>query len=158
MYLADRIILIDQPKDGFFAAFREQAPAEDERRHDIFTAFPQDFFDLVDRRRVSQRQRTRRGRMAGDPRPLRAGVSTRNDGDATSRPLSGLPRILWQPALHLQPPPRHRGRVSRALPRTSCHYKNGTRSVGAPAKTNWIGMGGRFSRRGKKRHRMRRLE
>ncbi len=47
MYLADRIILIDQPKDGFFAAFGEQAPAEDERRHDIFTAFPQDFFDLV---------------------------------------------------------------------------------------------------------------
>ena len=68
LYLADRNILIDQPKDGIFAAFGDarykiesgevvksremyfaiyQALAEDERREGVFKAFPQDFFDLV---------------------------------------------------------------------------------------------------------------
>lgn len=68
LYLADRNILIDQPKDGIFAAFGDarckiesgdvfksreiyfaiyQALAEDERREGLFKAFPQDFFDLV---------------------------------------------------------------------------------------------------------------
>ncbi len=68
LYLADRNILIDQPKDGLFAAFGDarykiesgevvksremyfaiyQALAEDERREGLFKAFPPDFFDLV---------------------------------------------------------------------------------------------------------------
>ncbi len=68
LYLADRNILIDQPKDGIFAAFGDarykiesgeavksremyfaiyQALAEDERRMGLFKAFPSDFFDLV---------------------------------------------------------------------------------------------------------------
>lgn len=68
LYLADRSILIDQPKDGIFAAFGDarykiesgeivksrelyfaiyQALAEDERRAGLFKAFPQDFFDLI---------------------------------------------------------------------------------------------------------------
>jgi len=68
LYLADRNILIDQPKDGIFAAFGDarfkiesgevvksremyfaiyQALAEDERRVGLFNAFPPDFFDLV---------------------------------------------------------------------------------------------------------------
>jgi type I restriction enzyme R subunit len=68
LYLADRNILIDQPKDGIFAAFGDarckidsgrviksremyfgiyQALADDERREGLFKAFPQDFFDLV---------------------------------------------------------------------------------------------------------------
>ncbi len=68
LYLADRNILIDQPKDGIFAAFGDarykiesgevvksremyfaiyQALAEDERREGLFKAFPPDFFDLV---------------------------------------------------------------------------------------------------------------
>lgn len=68
LYLADRNILIDQPKDGIFAAFGDarnkiesgkvvhsremyfgiyQAMAEDERREGLFRQFPQDFFDLV---------------------------------------------------------------------------------------------------------------
>lgn len=68
LYLADRNILIDQPKDGIFAAFGDarckiesgevvksremyfaiyQALAEDERREGVFKAFSQDFFDLV---------------------------------------------------------------------------------------------------------------
>jgi len=68
LYLADRNILIDQPKDGIFAAFGDarykiesgeivksremyfaiyQALAEDERRDGLFKAFPSDFFDLI---------------------------------------------------------------------------------------------------------------
>jgi len=68
LYLADRNILVDQPKDGIFAAFGDarnkiesgkvvhsremyfgiyQALAEDERREGLFRQFPQDFFDLV---------------------------------------------------------------------------------------------------------------
>jgi type I restriction enzyme R subunit len=68
LYLADRNILIDQPKDGIFAAFGDarckiesgevvksremyfaiyQALAEDERRAGLFRSFSRDFFDLV---------------------------------------------------------------------------------------------------------------
>ena len=68
LYLADRNILVDQPKDGIFASFGDarfkiesgevvkgremyfaiyQALAEDERRAGVFNAFPPDFFDLV---------------------------------------------------------------------------------------------------------------
>lgn len=68
LYLADRNILIDQPKDGIFAAFGDarhkiesgkvvksremyfaiyQALAEDERRAGVFKEFPPDFFDLI---------------------------------------------------------------------------------------------------------------
>ncbi|HPS80148.1 MAG TPA: DEAD/DEAH box helicase family protein, partial [Thermoanaerobaculaceae bacterium] len=68
LYLADRNILVDQPKDGIFAAFGDarckvesgevvhsremyfgiyQALAEDERREGLFRSFPKDFFDLV---------------------------------------------------------------------------------------------------------------
>jgi len=68
LYLADRNILVDQPKDGIFAAFGDarykiesgevvhsremyfaiyQAIAEDERRAGLFKAYPADFFDLV---------------------------------------------------------------------------------------------------------------
>jgi type I restriction enzyme R subunit len=68
LYLADRNILVDQPKDGVFAAFGDarakiasgkivhsremyfgiyQAMAEDERRAGLFRAYPPDFFDLV---------------------------------------------------------------------------------------------------------------
>jgi type I restriction enzyme R subunit len=68
LYLADRNILIDQPKDGIFAAFGDarhkiesgevvqsremyfaiyQALADDERRAGLFRAYPPDFFDLV---------------------------------------------------------------------------------------------------------------
>lgn len=68
LYLADRNVLIDQPKDGIFAAFGDarfkitsgevvksremyfaiyQALAEDERRIGLFRDYPSDFFDLV---------------------------------------------------------------------------------------------------------------
>ena len=68
LYLADRNILVDQPKDGIFATFGDarykiesgevvksremyfaiyQALAEDERRAGLFRAYPVDFFDLV---------------------------------------------------------------------------------------------------------------
>ena len=68
LYLADRNILVDQPKDGLFAAFGDarykiesgevvqsremyfaiyQALAEDERRLGLFKSFALDFFDLV---------------------------------------------------------------------------------------------------------------
>lgn len=68
LYLADRNILVDQPKDGIFAAFGDarfkieagevvksremyfglyQALAEDERREGLFRAFDPDFFDLI---------------------------------------------------------------------------------------------------------------
>lgn len=68
LYLADRNILVDQPKDGIFAAFGDarhkiergevvqgremyfaiyQALAEDERREGLFRAFCAEFFDLV---------------------------------------------------------------------------------------------------------------
>ena len=68
LYLADRNILVDQPKDGIFAAFGDarnkieggevvesremyfalyQALAEDERRIGLFKSFSPDFFDLI---------------------------------------------------------------------------------------------------------------
>ena len=68
LYLADRNILVDQPKDGIFAAFGDarlkiesgevvksremyfatyQSLAEDERRAGLFKSFPPDFFDLI---------------------------------------------------------------------------------------------------------------
>jgi type I restriction enzyme R subunit len=68
LYLADRNILVDQPKDGIFAAFGDarckiengevvksremyfaiyQALAEDERRLGVFKEFAPDFFDLI---------------------------------------------------------------------------------------------------------------
>jgi type I restriction enzyme, R subunit len=68
LYLADRNILIDQPKDGIFAAFEDarykidsgevvqsremyfaiyQALAEDERRVGLFRAYTPGFFDLI---------------------------------------------------------------------------------------------------------------
>ena len=68
LYLADRNILIDQPKDGMFVAFGDarwkiengvvnlgremyfaiyQALAKDERRPGLYRDFPPDFFDLI---------------------------------------------------------------------------------------------------------------
>jgi type I restriction enzyme R subunit len=68
LYLADRNILVEQPKDGIFAAFGDarykiesghvvqsremyfaiyQALAEDERRAGLFKDFSPDFFDLI---------------------------------------------------------------------------------------------------------------
>lgn len=68
LYLADRNILVDQPKDGIFAAFGDarckiesgeavksremyfaiyQALAEDQNRDGLFKQFPPDFFDLI---------------------------------------------------------------------------------------------------------------
>ncbi len=68
LYLADRNILVDQPKDGIFAAFGDarykiesgevvhsremyfalyQALAEDERREGLFREYARDYFDLV---------------------------------------------------------------------------------------------------------------
>jgi len=68
LYLADRNILVDQPKDGIFAAFDDarykiesgevvqsremyfaiyQALAEDERRSGLFKEYAPDFFDLI---------------------------------------------------------------------------------------------------------------
>lgn len=68
LYLADRNILVDQPKDGIFAAFQDarhkieggvvvqsremyfaiyQAMAEDERREGLFRSYQADFFDLI---------------------------------------------------------------------------------------------------------------
>jgi type I restriction enzyme, R subunit len=68
LYLADRNILVDQPKDGMFAAFGDarykieggeivksremyfaiyQALAGDERRFGLFKSFAADFFDLI---------------------------------------------------------------------------------------------------------------
>ena len=68
LYLADRNILVDQPKDGLFASFGDarykiesgevvqsremyfaiyQALAEDERRLGLFRSFAADFFDLI---------------------------------------------------------------------------------------------------------------
>ena len=68
LYLADRNILVDQPKDGNFAAFGDarykidsgevvmgreiyfalyQALAEDASREGLFRAYPPDFFDLI---------------------------------------------------------------------------------------------------------------
>jgi type I restriction enzyme R subunit len=68
LYLADRNILVDQPKDGIFAPFGDarckieggeavksremyfaiyQALARDERRPGLYREFPPDFFDLV---------------------------------------------------------------------------------------------------------------
>lgn len=68
LYLADRNILVDQPKDGIFAVFGDarhkieggevvfsremyfaiyQALAEDERREGLFRSYPPDFFDLI---------------------------------------------------------------------------------------------------------------
>ncbi|MCA1513649.1 DEAD/DEAH box helicase family protein [Bradyrhizobium sp. NBAIM01] len=68
LYLADRNILIDQPKDGIFSAFGDarhkidasdlvlsrelyfgtyQILAEDERRPGLFRSYPRDFFDLI---------------------------------------------------------------------------------------------------------------
>ena len=68
LYLADRNILVDQPKDGVFAAFGDarckiesgevvmgreiyfaiyQALAEDASRAGLFRAYPPDFFDLI---------------------------------------------------------------------------------------------------------------
>jgi type I restriction enzyme R subunit len=68
LYLADRNILVDQPKDGIFAAFGDarykiesgevvhsremyfalyQALAEDERREGLFREYTRDYFDLI---------------------------------------------------------------------------------------------------------------
>lgn len=68
LYLADRNILVDQPKDGIFSVFGDarykvdagevvysreiyfaiyQALAEDERREGLFKQFPKEFFDLI---------------------------------------------------------------------------------------------------------------
>lgn len=68
LYLADRNILVDHPKDGIFAAFGDarykiessqvvqsremyfaiyQALAEDERRLGLFKSYAPDFFDLI---------------------------------------------------------------------------------------------------------------
>ncbi|MDO8973951.1 EcoAI/FtnUII family type I restriction enzme subunit R [Reyranella sp.] len=68
LYLADRNILVDQPKDGIFAAFGDarhkitsgeivksremyfaiyQSLAEDERRAGLFKEYAADFFDLI---------------------------------------------------------------------------------------------------------------
>jgi type I restriction enzyme R subunit len=68
LYLADRNVLIDQPKDGMFASFGDarfkieggeavksremyfaiyQALARDERRPGLYREYPPDFFDLI---------------------------------------------------------------------------------------------------------------
>ena len=77
--LADRNVLVDDPKDKTFTPFGDarwkiegeavksremyfatyQAIAQDEQRPGLYREFPQDFFDLVDCGRVPSRQRPR---------------------------------------------------------------------------------------------------
>ena len=94
LYLADRNILVDHPKDGIFAAFGDarykieagevvksremyfaiyQALAEDERRAGLFREYPAGLFRSYHRRRMPPGQRARRELLARDPRVFRAG-------------------------------------------------------------------------------------
>jgi type I restriction enzyme R subunit len=113
LYLSDRNILVDQPKDGIFATFdkarhkiengeaiksREmyfatyQAIARDERRPGLYKQYAPDFFDLVI---VDECHRG----------------SARDESNWREIPL------LRQPGLHLQSQAGHRGRLSRAVSR-----------------------------------------
>ena len=140
LFLADRNILVDDPKDRTFTPFGDarhkiesgevvksremyfaiyQAIAEDERRAGLFTGLPAGLLRPHHRRRVPSRQRARRSSLARDSRVLRARVPTRHDGDAAAR---GQPRhlpLFRQPDLRIQPAPGDRRWLSRALPRAS---------------------------------------
>ena len=136
LYLADRNILIDDPKDKMFTTFGDarwkiengevnkgremyfaiyQAIAKDERRPDLYKEYSQRFFRPDHRRRVSSRQRQGREQLARDPALLRAGFSIGHDGDAAAKGQSRYLSLLRQSDLHLQFAPGHRRRISRAL-------------------------------------------
>ena len=87
LYLADRNVLVDDPKDKTFAPFGDarwkisgeaiksremyfatyQAIARDEHRPGLYREFPRDFFDLDHRGRMPPRQRPGREQLARDP-------------------------------------------------------------------------------------------
>ena len=105
LYLADRNILIDDPKDKTFAPFGDarwkiqgeaiqgremyfaiyQAIARDERRPGLYRDYDPGLLRPDHRRRVPPRQRLGREQLARDPRIFRARLSDRHDRDAASR-------------------------------------------------------------------------
>ena len=103
LFLADRNVLVDDPKDKTFAPFGDarfkieggeisksremyfaiyQAIAKDERRPGLYKSYPRDFFDLIIVDECHRGSRARREQLARDSRVLRAGVPARHDRDS----------------------------------------------------------------------------
>ena len=165
LFLADRNILVDDPKDKIFAAVRRRPPQDRVRRgrqepRDVLRHLPGDrrgraprrpvprvparLLRPHHRRRVPPRQRPRRQHLARDPRVLRAGLPARHDGDAAAR---GQPRhlpLLRQPALHVQPARRASTTASSRPTACTASSPRGTRPAGGPARASSTATAARF--------------
>ena len=138
LYLADRNILIDDPKDKDFAPFGDarwkitngkisqgreiyfaiyQAIAEDENRPGLYREYPPDFFDLIivdECHRGSARDESSWREILEYFEPAyQLGL----DGHAQVRREREHLRLLRQPRLHLQPAAGHRRRLPGPVPR-----------------------------------------
>lgn len=135
LYLADRNVLVDQPKDDYFARvygdlvhkisggevklgrqiyFALYQSLENGDEQALFKQFPPDFFDLV----IVDAQGECPGVvwLAEHPGALRARDPARSDGDPGPQGGRRHARILHQRNLRVLPQGRHRGRVPGALP------------------------------------------
>ena len=163
LYLADRNILIDDPKDKIFAPFGDarwkiengeaiksremyfaiyQAIAKDEHRPGLYREYAPDFFDLIivdECHRGSARDESNWREILEYFEPA---YQLGHDRDAAARRQRRHLPLLRQPDLHLQPEAGHRGRLPGALPRASRRHDRGRRGLAARARTSSIATAG----------------
>ena len=150
LYLADRNILVDQPKDGLFAAFGDarykiesgevvksremyfaiyQALAEDERRLGLFKAYPPDFFDLV----IVDECHRGSAREESSWRTILDYFKSAYQLGMTATPLREDNRDTYlyfgNPALRIQPAAGDRRRLPRPVPRPPRRHAMGRRRL-----------------------------
>ena len=168
LYLADRNILIDDPKDKTFAPFGDarhkieggvvvksremyfaiyQAIAEDEGRPGLYREYAPDFFDLiiVDECHRGSAKDESNWREILDY--FAARLPDRHDGDAEARGQRRHLRLLRRPDLHLQPAAGHRRRLPRPLPRAPRRSPSGTPPAGGRARASSTATATRFPTR-----------
>src|SRR2546422_8369919 len=141
LYLADRNVLVDDPKDKTFAPFGDarykiegtakksremdfatyQAIAHDERRPGLYRKYSPDFFDLIivdECHRGSAKDESNWREILEYFTPRYA---TRHDGDAAARRQPRHVSLFRKSDLPIQFATRNRGRISRTVSRSS-HY------------------------------------
>ena len=152
LYLSDRNILVDDPKDKIFAQFGDarakieygnaiksremyfaiyQALAEDERRPGLYKEYAPDFFDLVivdECHRGSARERVNWREILEYFEPAyQLGMTATPLREDNSRHVS----LLRQSDLPIQSAARNRRRLSRALSRPPRHHGVGCGGLAA---------------------------
>ena len=165
LYLADRNILVDDPKDKTFAPFGDarwkiesgeaiksremyfaiyQAIAKDENRPGLYREYAPDFFDLIivdECHRGSARDESNWREILEYFEPAFQLGMTATPQPARQR--RHLP-LLRRSDLHLQPAAGHRRRLPGPVPRPPRRHDVGCRRLATRARATWTGTAARF--------------